>query len=128
MSRKLKKTLALVLSLVTVLSTAFTSMAEVEVVEEIEKDQVAIPEAPASVIADVLADAAIPDAEVASVLEVEEVVEDNSKEAPTDASAAQIAPLTGSKASGSGWNLDDNGTNVSKLITDQIKHLVRPLP
>ena len=110
MSRKLKKTLALVLSLVTVFTAAFTSMADVEVVEEIEKDQVVIPEASASVIADVLADAAIPDAEVDSVLEVEEVVEDNSKEAPTDASAAQIAPLTGSKASGSGWELDDNGT------------------
>ena len=85
MSMRFKKTLAMILSLVTVFSAAFTSMAEVPVgveepveVAEIGDDQAVIPEEPASVIADVLDDAAIPDAEVDTVLEVEEVVEDDS--------------------------------------------------
>ena len=87
MSRKLKKTLAMILSLVTVFSASFTSLAEIPAgveepveVAEIGGDQAVIPEEPASVIADVLDDAAIPDAEVDSVLEVEEVVEDDSSE------------------------------------------------
>ena len=85
MSMRFKKTLAMILSLVTVFSAAFTSMAEIPVgveepveVAEIGDDQAVIPEEPASVIADVLDDAAIPDAEVDTVLEVEEVVEDDS--------------------------------------------------
>ncbi len=72
MSMRFKKTLALVLSLVTVFSAAFTSMADVEVVEEV--DQIVGPEEPVEAVSEIYNTAA-PE-EVTVLEDVVEVVEE----------------------------------------------------
>ncbi len=120
MSMKLKKTLALILSLVTVFSAAFTSMAEVEVVEEV--DQIVVPEEPVSVEAELFNSTVTMEEEV-SVLEVEEVLETDSAEAGEVAAGTNGEKLlgTGEKVFKAVYDTTDD-QNILTFFYDDIDH------
>ena len=111
MSRKLKKTLAMILSLVTVFSAAFTSMAEVEVVEEV--DQIAVPEESVSVVAEVL-EAAVSVEEnisVETVKEIEKTEEDTDSE-PSSVVSEELPGTSNSDISLSLKKTFDEGESI----------------
>ena len=113
MSMKLKKTLALVLSLVTVLSAAFTSMADVEVVEE--ADQIVIPEEPVEAVSEIFNAATTVDTDV-SVENVEEITQAVSENGPEESSIVP-ADLLGGKADNYYYfRLDQLSATVSEIF------------
>ena len=100
MYMKLKKTLAVILSLVTVFPAAFTSMAEVDVVGELS-DQMVIVEEPVEAGSGILS-TAVPE-DVIPVEDVAEVTEGGAAEGGSSAYAAAKADPEGTGDEITSW-------------------------